>query len=293
MRVKRLPGNPIVHPGMDARMGTNINGPSLIRVPSWVERPLGRYYLYFAHHKGTYIRLAYADELSGPWTVHAPGTLQLEHSHFPTEADPYAHVASPDVHVLEEQGEVRMYYHGQLDAGGQRTRVALSTDGLAFSAREEVLAGPYFRGFRHHDAFYGMTMPGTFHRSNDGLTGFDRGPTLFERDMRHAALLLRGEELLVFWTRVGDVPEHILLSRIDLRPPWTEWKASPPQDVLLPEMAWEGATQPLTPSVRGAIMEPANQLRDPCIYEEAGTIWLLYSIAGEAGIGIAELSEIQ
>ena len=27
--------------------------------------------MYFAHHQGTYIRLAYADRLEEPWTVHA------------------------------------------------------------------------------------------------------------------------------------------------------------------------------------------------------------------------------
>ena len=55
-------------------MGSNINGPSLIRVPDWLPNPLGKYYLYFAHHKGEYIRLAYADDLSGPWTTYEAGT---------------------------------------------------------------------------------------------------------------------------------------------------------------------------------------------------------------------------
>src|ERR1700761_2182476 len=73
----RLAQNPIVRPGMDAGMGANINGPSLIRVPDWVAAPLGRYYLYFAHHSGQYIRMAYAEELTGPWTVFGEGTLQL------------------------------------------------------------------------------------------------------------------------------------------------------------------------------------------------------------------------
>lgn len=293
MQVTRLPRNPIVYPEMDARMGTNINGPSLIRVPAWVDDPLGRYYLYFAHHRGTYIRLAYTDDVAGPWKVHTPGVLDLEDSHFPTHVAPYGHIASPDVHVLDETGEIRMYFHGQLEKGTQRTRAALSGDGLNFTALEEVLANPYFRGFRHHDRHYGMAMPGIFYRSDDGLTNFEQGPHLFEPTMRHAALELRGDELLVFWTRVGDAPEHIMLSRIDLRPAWTEWRASEPEDVLLPETQCEGATQPLAASVRGAIMEPANQLRDPCIFEEAGNVWLLYSIAGESGIAIAELSDIQ
>src|SRR5207302_608173 len=50
--VYRLPGNPIVSPKSDASIGTNINGPSLIRVPGWVPNPLGAYYLYFAAHNG-------------------------------------------------------------------------------------------------------------------------------------------------------------------------------------------------------------------------------------------------
>jgi hypothetical protein len=77
-RIERLPGNPIIGPAMlPANDGENICGPSLIRVPPWLPNPLGSYYLYFAHHGGTYIRLAYADDLTGPWTVYAPGTLRL------------------------------------------------------------------------------------------------------------------------------------------------------------------------------------------------------------------------
>ena len=40
-------------PGQD---GNNINGASLIKVPDWIENPLGKYYLYFSHHNGKYIR---------------------------------------------------------------------------------------------------------------------------------------------------------------------------------------------------------------------------------------------
>ena len=57
---------PIIRPDLHPSIGQNIQGPSLIRVPEWVEDPLGKYYLYFADHKGRYIRLAYSDELAGP-----------------------------------------------------------------------------------------------------------------------------------------------------------------------------------------------------------------------------------
>jgi hypothetical protein len=77
MHIRRFPTNPIIRPHMDDCMGDNINGPSLIRVPDWIQEPLGRYYLYFAHHDGRYVRLAYSDELQGPWTIHREGVLPL------------------------------------------------------------------------------------------------------------------------------------------------------------------------------------------------------------------------
>ena len=106
--VERFSSNPIIGQEMGEDLGNNINGPSLIRVPSWVKHRLGKYYLYFAHHRGKYIRMAYADNLKGPWTIYGPGTLSLSESRF------IDHIASPDVHVLEDRQEIRMYYHGCL-----------------------------------------------------------------------------------------------------------------------------------------------------------------------------------
>ena len=83
MQVTRL--GPIITPESHPAAGTNINGPSLIRVPDWVDHPLGRFYLYFADHKGAHIRFAYADRVTGPYTLHDPGSLHLNESLFPTE----------------------------------------------------------------------------------------------------------------------------------------------------------------------------------------------------------------
>ncbi len=285
MNVRRLPNNPIITPNMDSKMGNNINGPSLIRLPDWIPNPLGRYYLYFAHHKGNYIRLAYADRLEGPWTVYGPGTLQLCESRF------INHIASPDVHVDCESRQIRMYYHGVVEGRGQMTRVALSSDGLRFTAQEELLGVPYFRVFRRNEWWYALGMPGIFYRSKDGLSCFEQGPKLFTEDMRHTALKLKGDKLLVFYTNVGDCPERILLSTIDITKDWDQWKASEPIIVLEPETEWEGANLPLEPSVRGWAPEPVRQLRDPAIFYEYGQTYLLYSVAGEKGIAIAEILE--
>lgn len=61
----RFAENPLVTIKSSPSVGDNVNGPTIIRVPDWVQRRLGCYYMYFAHHSGTFIRLAYADSLRG------------------------------------------------------------------------------------------------------------------------------------------------------------------------------------------------------------------------------------
>ncbi|MFT7471941.1 MAG: hypothetical protein ACI8XU_001837 [Kiritimatiellia bacterium] len=297
--VTRLGDGPIITPAMDTRMGGNIQGPSLIKVPDWVENPLGNYYLYFADHRGTYIRMAYADEVTGPWTVYSPGSLTLEDSLFPTTCPPcspapgsnaplYAHIASPDVHVREDLQQIVMYIHGR-DVGRQFTRAVVSQDGINFEGREEDLGRPYFRVIETGDFFYAMSMPGYLYRSSDGLSDFEAGPQIFNRDMRHSALLIRDDLLYVFFTQAGQEPERILLSTIELSNDWQEWTASEPVEVLRPEVDYEGANLPLEPSRRGYIDVPVHQLRDPAIYSEGDKTYLLYSVAGESGIAVAEI----
>lgn len=301
--MERLATNPIITaemlPGND---GENINGPSLIRVPGWVQKPLGKYYLYFAHHQGRYLRLAYAEQVDGPWKVYEPGTLELEDticdSILHPELAKNKHMASPDVHLDDGSHQIRMYFHCPAYISGPRDErasyrqvsfVATSSDGLHFEARREPLGNSYFRVFRWNGAYYALGMPGIFYRSDDGLHGFVEGPTLFTRDIRHAAVEVQGDTLNVFYSVVGENPERILLSRIDLSSDWMTWKETDPVVVLEPEREWEGASLPKDPSVRGYAPGPVRQLRDPAIFEDEGRTYLLYSVSGESGIAIAEL----
>lgn len=321
IRVERLGDGPIVTPATHPSIGENIQGTSLIRMPEWVESRLGDYYLYFADHKGSYIRLAYADELQGPWTVYPPGSLQLEDSLFPTEPPEVPegalervkaqarqkgvdldklphdlttelttpHIASPDVHVDHENERIVMYFHGLQDFARQVSRVAVSNDGISFQAQAEILGRNHMRIFRRDGFTYAMAMPGQFYRSLDGLTGFIEGPMLFNADMRHSALLLRGDVLYVFWTQVGHTPERILLSTIDVAGDWHQWSESEAVEVLRSEEPWEGADAPLEPSVRSVAYGHVNQLRDPAVFVEDGRTFLLYAVVGERGIALAEL----
>lgn len=292
MKAVRLKQSPIIVPEMGHGIGSNINGPSLIRVPEWLPNPLGQYYLYFGHHQGKYIRMAYADDLGGPWTIYRHGTLHLE------QTVCREHISSPDVHVDDENLEIRMYFHGKLTTGiwslkNQPSFVAVSQDGIHFKPYPEMLGDSYFRVFRWGGYHYAMARFGVLFRSEDGLTNFEAGPNPFKilpagTHVRHVALKLEGEVLFVFYSRIGDTPERILLSKMELARDWREWKIEGEQTVLQPEMEVEGADLPLTPSKVGDALERVRELRDPCIYEEGEALYLLYSVAGESGIGIAE-----
>jgi hypothetical protein len=93
----------------------------------------------------------------------------------------------------------------------------------------------------------------------------------------------------MFFSAIGDSPERILMSTIDLRESWATWKASIPIEVLQPETDYECVSMPSVPSEIGDIEGRARQLRDPAVFEENGRAWLFYSICGEQGIAVAEL----
>ena len=196
-----------------------------------------------------------------------------------------------------------MYFHGPAKAvPGQKTFVAISRDGLRFQAAADVLGIFYWRVFPWDGWWYAMAKGGLLYRSRDGLTKFEEGPNPFpgserrDRDYnnpgpRHVALHRSGSTLWVYYSNIGDAPERILRCRLDLSGDWKSWKTSAPEEVLRPETEWEGARLPLKPSVAGAVKGRENALRDPAIFAEAGRVHLLYAVAGESGLAIAECVE--
>lgn len=315
VHVKRLTDKPIIYPDMDERMGGNINGPSIIRVPDWVQNRLGKYYLYFADHKGQYIRMAYADAVLGPWTMYVPGVLNVVHSLFepvdppepPNAVRPdwaaslkggylYAHIASPDVHVDEGGHKIRMYYHGLLSDGDQQTRIAYSADGLTFTPRSPLLGPPYFRAFAYDGWVYAISWSGVMLRARSWDGPFEKGPSLPDvetdaRLIRHAEVHVRGEILHIFFSCIGDCPERIFHVSVALTSDWTTWVATESTLVLEPEQDWEGADLAVERSTIGARDKRMRALCDPCVFEDGDKTYLLYAGAAESGgIGVAELT---
>ncbi|MGI9430535.1 MAG: hypothetical protein ACR2NM_17880 [Bythopirellula sp.] len=296
--VRRLPVNPIIALDSSQTLGNKINGPSVIRVPSWVEAPLGKYYLYFAHHKGKFIRLAYADSVAGPWQIYEPGTLQLQQvSEFRN------HIASPDVHVDEQDQVIRMYFHGSRWEESQKTSVASSSDGIHFRPSGNLLGNAYFRVFRWRGGYYAIDNHGFLNRSVHPEKDWQSrpqqliAPITIEDEfgqrsnvrIRHSAVWLQGETLYLFYTRKADAPERILLTRVTLTDDWSNWTAASPTEVLRPQTDYEGIDFPIAPSTKGGAVE-VQQLRDPCIFYDDGRVYLFYAVAGEMGIAVAELT---
>src|SRR4051812_14352192 len=319
----RLTQNPLITVASAPSLGDNVNGPSVIRVPSWMPHPLGRYYAYFGHHKGQVIRLAYADAIAGPWKIYEPGVVPVSDTAFyRPQPDPpngpvgqfYTHVASPEIYVDAAHHRLVLWTHGwwtnnqrwPLDPAearawarqngyGQFTQSSESTDGLHFTVKPAITDVSYLRVFPLDGYLYGMARLGVLLRSRDPLAAFEIGPTPFTGGayadrVRHVALLRRGQRLYVFFTGIGDAPERILLSTIDLAGDWTTWKASVPLELLRPSAAYECPGLPNIPSAAGEIDGPAQQLRDPAIFEDAGKTYLVYSICGEQGLAAAELT---
>jgi len=319
VRATRLRQNPLVTVKSSSTVGDNVNGPSVVRVPSWVSKPMGRYYMYFAHHTGTHIRLAYADAIEEPWKIYDPGVLHVrDTAFFRPQPDPpdspaglYTHVASPEIYVDDGNRKIVMWFHGWWTEGnvwpvakfrawvqergyGQYTQVAESTDGLHFTVHPPITRESYLRVFRESGQFYGLGRLGILSRAKTPLETFELGPNPF-RDgpyagrVRHVALLRQGQTMNVFFSGIGDAPEHIMMSTIDLRGDWSSWKASTPIDVLTPETSYECPDLPNVPSEAGEIEGPAKQMRDPAIFEENGRRLLFYTICGEQGIAAAEI----
>lgn len=102
--------------------------------------------------------------------------------------------------------------------------------------------------------------------------------------------MLRGPDLHVLFTRIGDAPEVMLHAIIDLDRDWRDWFASgDPVEVMRAEAPWEGSDQPITRSLIGAV-DFSNALRDPCLFEEDGQVWMVYAGGGEHALGLARIT---
>ena len=283
--------------------GDNINGPCCICVPDWCTHKLGRFYLYFADHNGSCIKLAYANLITGPWELYEGGVLDL--SGF---TDAFDHIASPEIVIDDEHQQFRLFFHARAHsrAREQWTFAAVSNEGLNFKPAADVPLAPfYLKLFVWREYLYGMSKGGNLWRGlsvTSGLSPFESGGNPFDRCLknelwhnqpgaiRHVGLLINGKCLSVYLSRIGDSPERILRSYIDLSDDnWLNWAASTPEEILHPQEDYEGAHLPVQISTPGPVHGAVNALRDPHMLVCDGNTYMFYSVSGEQGIAVCSL----
>ena len=278
----------IIGSELHADIGKNICGPCCISVPEWVAGKLGKFYLYFADHQGQVIKLAYADEITGPWKVHSCGVLSLKRFN-----DAYDHVASPDIYIDHSAQRLRLYFHARSRSRGreQWSFSAISNDGIHFAPEADYPLAPfYLKVFCFDGFFYGITKGGRIWRSEDGVKPFLGGNNILHSSnptdlwhnyhgaARHFGLHQWNESLDVYFTRIGDRPERILKGNVKLAEgSWLDWKCKDIVEVLRPELGYEGAHVALTESTSGPSMQIENALRDPDILQVGEELFMFYA----------------
>ena len=333
-------GDPIIEPSMFARSsdGENINGPSMIRVPDWIPtnrraHPSAQYYLYFGHHVGDYVRMAWAANIEGPYTLYDNFTNSGDRGVLDNADDDIFldngirieenHLASPDVHVDNENQRIIMYFHSGSsffvdgeEVNSQVTWASTSPYGLEFYDNIEPvhLGRSYFKVFETGGELYSLDNGSNINRAQDSDNPWsapgghdftrrlwDGNPSghVFQDDIpvpsselrvRHTGVHVDGDQLLAFYSRRGELQERIQLSTINVNQDWSRWDPTyPPKEVLAPNPGWEGGQRRMDNSETSAGVN-VNQLRDPDIFQDNdGQLYLVYSGNGEGGLGIARL----
>jgi len=306
MKIKRVVDKPLISNDSNSELGGNINGPTVIKVPEWVSSPLGKYYMYFSHHQGKYIRMAYADDLLGPYKIYDGEVLSIDNV-------PYGgHIASPEIVIDDENKKIIMFYHGcgVLDKSqaesGQWTTYSESKNGLSFVSDNLYLVPSYLRVVKVGDKFLGSTGGPTrpvynFKQSlrtipekiahidikSEPFCCFENvEPIDSMYRMRHLCFDLESEDCLwIYYSNVCDEPERI--KRVCVNP--KDWSAASYEEVLQSELDYEGVNEPLIKSKGGAKHYPVHELRDPYIINDNGHKYMFYTVAGERGVAVVEI----
>lgn len=262
----------------------NTNGPCIIQVPEWIKNPLGKYYLYYAHHQGKYIRMAYSDDPLGPFKPYEGGVLDVDKT--PCKN----HIASPEIIVDDKKQEINMIFHGDYQ-GEQPSFIANSIDGVNFDVEypEPYLNTFYFRYFEINGQGYGISKKG-----NDCgvIWKYDKQyewvPYIhLIENIRHASTYVDGNMLYVFYSKIGDNPEHIRICTINT----IDWEVLDDVEFLTPTHIWEGIEKNGKPSKPGAVYGLHKQLRDPYLFKDIrGRLYLYYAAGGEYCVGVVPIN---
>ena len=102
---------------------------------------------------------------------------------------------------------------------------------------------------------------------------FEVGPWAFgDKGHRHSGVLVKGDKLYEMWARIGDAPERILHSTVNLSNYLRDDCGTKGKEILRFEFDWESAHLPTTTSNIGGLTKQEHALRDPLLFEESQEI---------------------
>jgi hypothetical protein len=108
---------------------------------------------------------------------------------------------------------------------------------------------------------------------------------------RHTSVLVKDDQIYIFYSVVGECPEHIRATKI-CHLEKDNIQVRDTCSVLKPEREFEHGNVSATASKYGAAYNNVHQLRDPYLFEENGTLYMLYTVCGEKGIALATCNSI-
>ena len=266
----------IITPKKLHRENDNINGPTVIKVPKWINDPLGRYYMYFAHHRGSYIKLAYSNNLLGTWNIYQKGVLDIN------QINGIDHIASPEIYF--KNNKIVMIYHSVYDKESQLSSSAISDDGINFIPDQEKFALFYFRRFVYKGKVFGVAKNnskyGCIYKLINGKYQILNPRFIF--NMRHCSILVRKNLVYCYYTKIGDCPERVMKCKINM----STLKPYCISEVFRPLCGWEGSEEPIKKSKFDMVEKKVHQIRDPYVYRESKINYIFYTVQGENGISV-------
>ncbi len=278
----------------------SICNPCLIKTPTWFKNKLGKYYLYFADHKGKFIKLLYSDHLDKGWKFFNKKILQINTK---TKYDAFNHIASPEVYINNNEKKIYMFTHSHSRSKiGQWTYLSLSKDGLSYISKfDQPLAPFYFRLFKYKKYYYGIVKGGDLWRSKNIDTKYTQCQNLLSkkksastlhnknRSIRHLGILREKENLYCVFSRIGDCPERIFYTKFHLSKNYSDWKFQKIKEILRPTFPYEGSNLKLKKSKPGDAPKAENALRDPYLFKNKNKTYLIYCVKGEKNFALSEI----
>jgi hypothetical protein len=283
--------------------GTNFSGATVFLNPGYLDSSIyARYIMYFAHHSGTFIRIATSNNPFSGWAF--PNLEILKIGKFNEFHD---HIASPEVFLDHESKTLNLFFHSRINGSReQQTFLAKSKDGVKFEFTPmESFLPFYLRVSVHNGKVFGVTKGGNlfshpggnFSRDWKYLGNMDSPDSKLERlnyfndvgNIRHAHIISYKENLLVFYTRLGEAPEQIYARLINFGSDNNLIEFSEQIEIMQPRLPFECQSAPLKESQPGPSEIFERAFRDPFVFMEKDVKLLFYSYGGESGIGVCEI----